>query len=171
MQSRGGAALCPPSRSSLRSRSPRSGSSTSSQAATCRPPQSWQALPRRWQAVRSGYKQRHGTCGVNVKDRRNANSEEIVGWVVKIITKTARRERPSHRFPRWPSLGSQVQMSSSAKKNVQTVEISGAALTSEVLVLIVAMIEEALGTGETGDALNALPQHVWTIPTRACSVL
>ena len=169
MQSRGGAALCPPSRSSLRSRSPRSGSSTSSQAATCRPPQSWQALPRRWQAVRSGYKQRHGTCGVNVKDRRNANSDEIVGWV--IITKTARRERPSHRFPRWPSLGSQVQMSSSAKKNVQTVEISGAALTSEVLVLIVAMIEEALGTGETGDALNALPQHVWTIPTRACPVL
>ena len=183
MQSRGGAALCPPSRSSLRSRSPRSGSSTSSQAATCRPPQSWQALPRRWQAVRSGYKQRHGTCGVNVKDRRNANSDEIVGWVIiesdesdeivgwVIITKTARRERPSHRFPRWPSLGSQVQMSSSAKKNVQTVEISGAALTSEVLVLIVAMIEEALGTGETGDALNALPQHVWTIPTRARPVL
>ena len=171
MQSRGGAALCPPSRSSLRSRSPRSGSSTSSQAATCRPPQSWQALPRRWQAVRSGYKQRHGTCGVNVKDRRNANSDEIVGWVIMIITKTARRERPSHRFPRCPSLGSQVQMSSSAKKNVQTVEISGAALTSEVLVLIVAMIEEALGTGETGDALNALPQHVWTIPTRARPVL
>ena len=184
MQSRGGAALCPPSRSSLlRSRSPRSGSSTSSQAATCRPPQSWQALPRRWQAVRSGYKQRHGTCGVNVKDRRNANSDEIVGWVIiesdesdeivgwVIITKTARRERPSHRFPRWPSLGSQVQMSSSAKKNVQTVEISGAALTGEVLVLIVAMIEEALGTGETGDALNALPQHVWTIPTRARPVL
>ena len=130
--------------------------------------------------MRSGYKQRHGTCGVNVKDRRNANSDEIVGWVIiesdeivgwVIITKTARRERPSHRFPRWPSLGSQVQMSSSAKKNVQTVEISGAALTSEVLVLIVAMIEEALGTGETGDALNALPQHVWTIPTRASPVL
>ena len=95
--------------------------------------------------------------------------DHFVGWV--IITKTARRERPSHRFPRWPSLGSQVQMSSSAKKNVQTVEISGAALTSEVLVLIVAMIEEALGTGETGDALNALPQHVWTIPTRARPVL
>ena len=48
---------------------------------------------------------------------------------------------------------------------------SGAALTSEVLVLIVAMIEEALGTGETGDALNALPQHVWTITTRARPVL
>ena len=50
-------------------------------------------------------------------------------------------------------------------------KISGAALTSEVLVLIVAMIEEALGTGETGYALNALPQHVWTIPTRARPVL
>ena len=138
--------------------------------------------------MRSGYKQRHGTCGVNVKDRRNANSDEIVGgviiesddsdeideivgWVIMIITKTARRERPSHRFPRCPSLGSQVQMSSSAKKNVQAVEISEAGLTGEVLVLIVAMIEEALGTGETGDALNALPQHVWTIPTRARPVL
>ena len=83
--------------------------------------------------MRSGYKQRHGTCGVNVRDRRNANSDEIVGgvimiitktktktkivdWVIMIITKTARRERPSHRFPRCPSLGSQVQMSSSVKK-------------------------------------------------------
>ena len=62
-------------------------------------------------------------------------------------------------------------MSSSAKKNVQAVEISEAGLTGEVLVLIVAMIKEALGTGETGDALNALPQHVWTIPTRARPVL
>ena len=44
-------------------------------------------------------------------------------------------------------------------------------LTCEVFVLVVAMVEETLGTGETGDALNALPQHVWTIPTRARPVL
>ena len=34
------------------------------------------------------------------------------------ITKTARSERPSQRLPRWPSLGSQVQMSSSVEENV-----------------------------------------------------
>ena len=43
-------------------------------------------------------------------------------------------------------------------------------LTCEVFVLVVAMVEETLGTRETAHALDALPQHVRAVPTRSGSV-
>ena len=45
-----------------------------------------------------------------------------------------------------------------------------AALTCEVLVLVVAMVEQTLGTGETAHALDPLPQHVRAVPARSGSV-
>ena len=44
-------------------------------------------------------------------------------------------------------------------------------LTCEVLVLVVAVVEQTLGTGEAGHALDALPQHVRAVPARAGRVL
>ena len=42
--------------------------------------------------------------------------------------------------------------------------------TCEVFVLVVAMVEQTLGTGETAHALDPLPQNVRAVPARSCSV-
>merc|ERR1719234_2770365 len=40
----------------------------------------------------------------------------------------------------------------------------------EVFILVVTMVEQTLGTGETAHALDPLPQHIRTVPARSGSV-
>merc|ERR1719376_811823 len=43
-------------------------------------------------------------------------------------------------------------------------------VVSEVFILIVTMVEQTLGTGETAHALDPLPQHIRAVPARSGSV-
>ena len=62
-------------------------------------------------------------------------------------------------------------MSSSAEENIQLWgDLQTPALTCEVFILIVTMVEQALGTGETAHALDPLPQHVRAVPAGPRSV-